>query len=214
MTAAADNLMEDASQLLARMDYLGCEAKCLEALAAARQAENWTDYARILLPLQECRRQRRMIAADGVTRLGTRGRIDNLDDRAAACIVLTHPHSANDAADLIEATRDRHIEVLFADNEPDAATWTLRSFAGPAVTCDVAAPPAAWIDQWLKPDRVIAGQCPADWFINATEALGDSAIAQADDDIQSLEACLDVVTDHEILHQRLGDAARALARTS
>ena len=33
-----DGLMEDASEALARMAYLRCEAKCLEALALARRA--------------------------------------------------------------------------------------------------------------------------------------------------------------------------------
>ena len=66
-----DAIMEDASQALSRMDYLSCETFCLKALSLARRAKRWPVYARILLPLQETRRQRRMIAAAGVIRLGS-----------------------------------------------------------------------------------------------------------------------------------------------
>lgn len=205
-------LMERASQALAQMDYLACEALCIEALHAARDGGDWTEYARILLPLQECRRQRRMIAAEGAIRLGTTG-LDGkpLSDRGAACIVVTHPHTA-EVADQWRA-QHQYVEVLFADNTSDAGTWTLRSTRGPAVTCDVAVPPSAWIDAWLDgKTKPIKGKTPADWFIDATEALGDAALDQSDDTPQGLEACLDVVTDHEILHQRLGAAARSLAQ--
>ena len=57
--------MEHASAALQSMDYAACEAGCLTALAMAGNARRWSDYARILLPLQESRRQRRMIAVDG-----------------------------------------------------------------------------------------------------------------------------------------------------
>jgi len=72
-TATLDALMEDASRALAEMDYLTCESLCLKALAAAREDGNWAYYKRILLPLQEVRRQRRMIAADGDVVLGCTG---------------------------------------------------------------------------------------------------------------------------------------------
>src|SRR5690606_17570305 len=71
MSSTLDDIMERASRSLAAMDYLTCERLCVEALAAARRAQDWSYYARILLPLQEARRQRRLIAADGWVRLGT-----------------------------------------------------------------------------------------------------------------------------------------------
>lgn len=212
MSQDTANLMERASQALAEMDYLTSEALCMEALQAARDRGDWTEYARILLPLQECRRQRRMIAAEGAIRLGTTGIDgDGLVDRGAACIVVTHPHTPDVANQLRE--QSQYVEVLFADNTSDAGTWTLRSTRGPAVTCEVTAPPSAWVGVWLdSKTKPIDGKTPADWFIDATEALGDAALQLSDDTPQGLEACLDVVTDHEILHQRLGAAARALAQ--
>lgn len=245
--------MERASVALARMDYLAAEALCLRALQAARAAADWAYYARILMPLQEARRQRRMIAAEGVIRLGTARLTQSadrwLDSIDAGCIVVTHPHGAADARALEEAARaqQRYIEVLFADNAPDAEMWTLRAHHGPEVRCDRLAPPTAWQDTWLPPGEpadipsdaddardaddaesiddeaeestasAVAAFTPADWFIDATEALGDAALAQVTalpgrrDRIAQLEQMLQVVTDHEILHQRLGDAARAMA---
>jgi len=217
--------MERASEALAHMDYLTAEVQCLEALRTARATQRWSYYARILLPLQEVRRQRRMIAAEGMIRLGAaalEGDVaDWLETLDAGCIVLTHPHTAEDADALEHAARQRrqYVEVLFADNAPDADPWVLRPFNGGDVRCEVSAPPRAWRDRWLDPGENVAptgGATPADWFIDATEALGDAALTRVTAPlgdarrIEQLERMLHVVTDHEILHQRLGDAARAM----
>lgn len=237
MPSVLNDIMERASAALGRMDYLSCEALCLIALAAARNADDWSYYARILLPLQESRRQRRMIAADGLIRLGT----TDLEPPASAwlprlapgCMVVTHPHRPADASSLANNARQRRhcVEVLFADNPARASTWTLRSFNGPAVSCKLAAPPPQWLDRWLDPASARPpppsmptdpkqGTTPTDWFLDACEALGDAALAGVDAQsghrarIEALETMLGVVTDHEILHQRLGDAARAMCATS
>lgn len=254
-----DELMEEASQALVRTDYLRCEELCLEALAEARHRGEWDYYARILLPLQEARRQRRMIAAEGVIRLGTSELASDpsewLDYMPSGCIVVTQPHARDHAASLaLEARagtverreRKKYVEVLYADNLPEAPRWTLRSYAGPDVTCDFPAPPADWLNRWInvpaepaptKPTEAagslshLASQAaaepapeagckrPADWVLDAAEALGDAALARVGDGppspelLRELERCLEVVTDHEIIHQRLAATARALGRT-
>ncbi len=95
-------IMERASVALQAMDYATCEAACLEALRVARHGRQWADYARVLLPLQEARRQRRMNAADGTFRLGTGDLAGGPDSWLAAlapgCIVVTPPHDRADAA--------------------------------------------------------------------------------------------------------------------
>lgn len=215
MSDAIDRIMERASLSLVAMDYLACEDSCLEALAMARDQANWLYYARILLPLQEARRQRRMIAADGAIRLGT-SRLSStpeawLDANHAGCIVLTRPHTRADAAALAKLARQRrlHVEVLFADCHASDNEWTLRSHAGPEADCRIAAPPQATRDVDTR------GGAPAGWFIHATEALGDAALKQIDaplGDVQRItqvERRLAVVTDHEFLHQWLAEAARA-----
>ena len=217
-----DQMMERASEALARMDYLECEARCLDALAIARGRDEWAYYARILLPLQESRRQRRIIATEGTVRLGSSDLAGNpaswLDRLGSGALVVTRPLGPESAQALsaLAQTKRRYVEVLFADNAVQASSWTLKSFAGPAVTCSVAPPPASLIDQWIACDGETPGQpSPSDWFLLAAEALGDAALAQVDPNlggarrVEAIERCLRVVTDHEILHQCLGDAARA-----
>jgi hypothetical protein len=201
------------------MDYPACEALCMQALDAARQAQDWDTYTRIVLPLQEARRQRRMIAAEGVIRLGTTDCDPDarqwLTHIQTGCVVVTQPFDAAAARTLQNEARQGKlfIEVLLADNRADAATWTLRSFASRDVRCQVAAPPQVLRDRWLASSEAGAA---ADWFLDAMEALGDAALAQVEPSLQGalriaeIEKCLQVVTDHEILHQRLGDLARAM----
>lgn len=220
--------MERASEALVKMDYLTCESLCLQALAMAHQQSAWSYYARILLPLQEARRQRRMIAAEGLLRFGTEGLTPPIVHWLAACdtgcIVVTAPHTADDARALDAAARQqrRHVEVLYAAPSPEMGTWTIRSFQGPEVHCTVSAPHDSWQHRWLDPHTPEPGNgagavaTPADWFLNAGECLGDAALAQvrmdlpAHDRLVQLEQMLQVVIDHELLHQRLGDAARAI----
>lgn len=238
MRETLDRTMNWASEALVKMDYLTCEALCLEALAMARQARDWDYYARVLLPLQEARRQRRINAAEGVIRLGTSGLGNDaaawLEQLPAGCVAVTRPHGQEQARTLADAARAarRFVEVLWVDSEPGAPKWTLRSFRGPAVACEIPAPPAAWVGRWLAPGKLdvkqLQGSSPADWFIDATEALGDAALRQvppaaagkpapgaaASDRLSALERCLEVVTDHEIIHQRLGDEARHASASS
>ena len=224
IVTSLDQIMQRATMALTRMDYLSCEEDCLEALREARAAGDWAYYCRVLMPLQEARRQRRMIAAEGTIRLGT-GQLAGpatawLDSIESGCIVVTHPFKIADAQQLEQTARDarRHIEVLYADNPVSADPWTLRSFAGPNVLHSIAPPPTDWIDRWMpaSQDPSTPPPWPADWFVGATEALGDAALRQVDtplgdsERLAALEQRLAVITDHEFLHQRLWDAASAL----
>ncbi len=231
-----DAFMEAASQALAHMDYGVCEQRCLEALAMARSSTDWSYYGRILLPLLEARRQRRMIAAEGVIRLGS---ADLQGDPVAwlgkvnpGCIVLTHPHDRRTARQIdaiVLRNRRFNVQLLLADQHTQVGRWTLKSFGdGPNVSCAMPAPPGAWIDRWIPPkgtsntqpggERARDAAGSADWFLDACERLGDTALAQIAEPpghpgrIQMLERCLHVVADHEKLHQALIDEARMLAQ--
>ena len=224
-----DKVMEQASQALAQMDYLTCEDLCLQTLTLAAAQRNWAYYARVLLPLQEARRQRRLIAAEGVIRLGTSDLVGDpvrwLRQLAPGCVVLTAPHDRPIARRLTKAVRRQrlYVEVLLAEAPPRCPDWTLMSVDGIQVSCVVPAPPSQWTNRWLEsakssdeagPSESSPG--PADWFLDACEALGDAALGQVHVPlgkpmrVMRLERCLEVVTDHEILHQALADAAKAL----
>lgn len=248
MPESLDNTMEEASVALARMDYLECEELCQRSLVTAFHASDWGYFASILLPLQEARRQRRMIAAEGVIRLGS---VDVAESSAAmlrrmpaGCIVLTHPHTSADAVMLVTLARQqrRHVEVLFADNPRSSGRWVL-SWPTPSIRVEINAPPAEWVGRWITPETKAApagaaptlhpvrkplpkptspAQSPADWFLDACEAMGDAALAGIDADkslsprgrLERLWHALLAVTDHERLHQALAAAARDLRRAS
>ncbi|MBB6431313.1 hypothetical protein [Algisphaera agarilytica] len=214
MNQSLDDLMQNASQLLTDMDYLGSEALCLEALALAKEAGDWTAYARIVLPLQECRRQRRLTAADTAVQLGTNA---CWNDPRDGCVAVTKPLDRSAAEGIARSALEykRQVEVLWCDNETREDTWTLATLGDIQVRCSVPAPDADWVNQRLSPGDdgfAAAGH----WFIAASEALGDAALHQIEaplgslDRVEQLEAMLAMVGDHEILHQRLADAARAM----
>ena len=206
MPSTIDDIMELASQSLAQTDYFSCDVFCTQALADAHKQEDWANYARILLPLQEARRQRRMRAADGTIQLGTTDLETSLNAWLMAidhgCIAISHPHQVEDATALDKAARAqrRCVEVLFADNEPTQSSWTLRSLTGPPVNCSFPSPPDP----------------PGDWFLDAGEVLGNAALRGGEAPlgdrhrIDQLEQMLQAVPHHEILLQQLGDAARAM----
>ncbi len=220
MPATIDNLMESAIQALAVMDYARCEALCVSALGQARADRDWIMVRRVLLPLQEARRLKRQIATDGLILLGTPTRVGELEaliaDERCGCIVLTRPYAAKDAAQLDELIRRSHraIEVLFADSEAGDANWLITTFHGPAVNVVMPAP-TPWVGQWVAPLKT-SPPTPAHWFMRASEALGDAALAAVTGPLGSVERfdqlalALSSAGDHEILHQRLAEAAGAV----
>jgi len=239
-----DSLMETATRALMDTDYAQCERRCLEALGLAKAQQAWDVYARVVLPLQEARRQRRMTAAEGRLRLGSAslegGPEAWLSEMpGGGCVVLTRPHGQDDAAKLHELALERElpIEVLWADNDVDAGVWTVRSFVEPALAVDRAGPAEHWRDRWIAPGQslpsappeqsngdspggsdpvVQSSETPADWIMDAMEALGDRALASLTDTedprqrLSRLEACITAAPDHEILHQELAATARQL----
>ena len=106
--------------------------------------------------------------------------------------------------------------MLWCDNPGDADTWSVKTFVGPEVRAAVPAPPPECVGQKLTP-RDPAHAAAAHWFIAASEALGDAAIGSVAspegslERVEQLEALVAAVPDHELLHQALGDAARAAA---
>lgn len=234
MTAIAkqlDPIMEMASQSLAKTDYFACEAACLRALSIARRNRDWPYYARILMPLLESRRQRRMIARDGTVRIGS-AQLESepatwiRQFSAAGCLVITRPHDDEVAKRFAKLVREEclSIEVLLVINENPVSDseWTLSSMTTPKVTCAFPVPQPGWTERWMNSVEAAAATSktgsasPVDWFLDGCEALGDAALASVEaplgdpQRVIDLEQCLGVVTDHEKIHQALSDAALAL----
>ena len=206
-----DAWMERASRALVGMDYFECEALCVEALAEARRRGLWGYYARIVLPLQEARRQRRMAACDGVVLINTVllpiPRL-TLGPGDAGCYAVMPPQDFAFARRLEETGRRARIpvEVLWLEwVERDPDVWEVGTFSGPRVRCrvdgpatedlaDDGQPPGMWpmLCDWVRGGN--RHQSAADraenddrheravrWWLRAHEALGDAAIAAVDE---------------------------------
>ena len=216
------HLMERASLALEAMDYLACEALCLEALRLARSSADWALYARVLLPLQESRRQRRLIAAEGPILLGTAAPVSQaaIAGLRAGCVVLSAPLGPAQALALHREARaaHRHIEVLYASHAPGLGPWRLSPYTGLQTDCVRPAPEPDLTHRPLDPATdPAAHRRAASWFLAASEALGDAACAAAlarvgasspAQRVAALEEALHAVDSHELLHQALWSAAR------
>lgn len=182
--APIDELMEAASVALVERRYLDCERLCRDAVTIARRAGDYERLGRIMLPLQECRRQRRQIAAEhGVTVLGgaTRRPPEQIiDDHPRGCLLLTDPpYQAADATALRTLARERGlmVEVLLLDQPGLVAAFERAAEdRGDAAIARLAGEPG--------PERVV-------------ETLLDE---------------LDAIGDHEKAHQRVAEAARQAAK--
>lgn len=84
-------LCQHGQELLADTDYLGAERALVEAEQLARKSSDWDTLARLYMPLQEARRQRRQLCGEGtvVLDLVAESKEDRLVGRH---IVENYPH--------------------------------------------------------------------------------------------------------------------------
>ena len=88
---ALQELCESGQALLMRMDYLAAEAALGEAERQAWELRDWDTLARLYMPLQEARRQRRLRCGEGtvVLDLVAEGADDRVDGRR---VLENFPH--------------------------------------------------------------------------------------------------------------------------
>jgi hypothetical protein len=230
--------MEQASQHLVRRHYFEAEVACLEALRKAQAIRDYDRIARIVLPLQEARRQKRDMAIDADAVFLVDAEVPTGKKVVAGCYLVAPPRVGVDGRALREEADKKHVPIVVAVREPTTRDnlWpivavgpvTIRakvnppSAAKPKLTKKTPAKKAASKGKPVKPaaEEPVGGVPPLpspEWFIYANELLGDAAIAslsqrhpvlQVDELIELLQAH----PDHEKLHQRLEEAARAAAR--
>lgn len=194
--------MERASEALTGTRYFECEALCVEALAIAHSTQDYERMARILLPLQEARRQKRQLAQDAgkVRRLSSPEEIEPLLNESkrieAGFYLIEPPLVGADGRELREKANAAEVPVCIVVREPETQTgqWPV-VMVGP-VTVRTRVSPAG---------KKVAVR----WMLEAGEALGDRAIASVDaglcaaDRVERLYELLATVVDHEKLHQAL-----------
>lgn len=206
--ATIDEIMVAASEALEDTRYWECEAMCLRALEKAYTSGDYERMARIVMPLQEARRQKRQMAEaasenSGVTVLSERptgpGEAPGLTE--PGCYLLQPPLVGADGRELRDRADRDAIPVFILVREPTTRTGTCPVvMIGPVtVRTQVELP-----DDEEHPSLA--------WFISAHEALGDTAVASVPRDAseeQRITHCyerLATVTEHEKLHQALEEA--------
>lgn len=200
-----DALMEKASEALADTNYFACERLSLEALRMTHSVEDYERMARILLPLQEARRQKRLAVVDtGAMHILNAAPSDGDLEIEAGCWLIEPPLVGADGRRLRERADREEIPVLVVVREPltQLKRWPI-VMIGPVTVRTQIAPP-----EEITPE----------WMLEANEALGDEAIAGVDPDLPAstrVDRLLDrlgAVPEHEKLHQALEAACHDAMR--
>lgn len=235
------NLCDVGQRQLMRMEYLACERTLVRAETIALERADFDTLARLYMPLQECRRQRRQLCGEGVVKLDllAAGQDDTLKPEQ---IIADYPHgqllvagwgSIEPALRLrqLQSERALYVETFLAAVYPvgDALAVAI------VPTADVALPAAD--DQSIDQ---LASRLPAHSIVMHANALprgeprGDGAtyantmsmwerlhlpflsIADTQADpvrkIQGYRRSIEVDYACELAHQKLADVAKTLAK--
>ncbi|HMN42655.1 MAG TPA: hypothetical protein PKE29_17580 [Phycisphaerales bacterium] len=223
-----DAMMDQASRALVSRDYFGAEKLALSALRRAHHDADYERMARIILPLQEARRQKREMAFDTKRVFVVDGEIPHGRGLVSGCYLVTPPRVGADGRMLRDAADEKRAPVFVLVREPPTrdGLWpivavgpvTVRAKVGPFVAPPPPAPKASAKGKARgekgAPAASAAGVPSVRWFVAAGEALGDEAIGQvcvtlpAAVRVSALMDRLESVPHHEKLHQRLEEACR------
>jgi hypothetical protein len=192
--------MEEASRALSNGDYFVCERAASNALQMAFQREDYERMTRILLPLEEARRQKRLAAVD-TGRLKILDTSEQLDDPIeSGCYLLEPLLVAADGRNLRDRANEEEIPVLVIVHEPVTRTghWPL-AMVGP-VTVRTRVDP---------PEKVTI-----EWLLAASEALGDMVDPELETPslVSNIYDRMQTCVDHDGLHQVLMKACALAAR--
>jgi len=215
-----DRLMERASGALESMRYFEAEKAAATALRRAHAASDFERMARIVLPLQEARRQKRQLAVDSGARFiyaslsGRRGGIK------PGCYLFQPTLIAADARAFRETADAKGIPVFVITREPltREGKWPVVGVNGTISVRTRVDPPVKLerVEGAVTRDAVDEASEPpsAPWFEGAAEALGDTALARLKPEdpaawrVDDLMEFLECHPDHEKLHQGLADECR------
>lgn len=117
-----DGLMERASAALVARAYFQCERLCVDALNVAHHARDYERMARVLLPLQEARRQKRQLAVDAGRVVVVDGDLPLPGDLKPGCYLVRPPRVGLDGQMLRESLDGAEIAGLVVTREPTTRT--------------------------------------------------------------------------------------------
>ena len=196
--------MEDASQALARGEYLFAALACKDALLIAREQDDFDRMKRICLPMLEAQRYIRQHALETNTIYYIKGSADIPADPDSACYLFAPNFVGADARRFRSAANDAGIGAFVLTREPTTSKglWPIVAVGERVVRIQIKPPP---------------NDTPtANWFAQASEQLGDQAITDSlnasdpddpkqwivDDFLDRLDAC----PEHEKFIKALSDA--------
>lgn len=204
-----DDLMESASEALAKTNYFEAERLASGALAMAWQDGDYERMARIIMPLQESRRQRVQQAFDaGFVAVMDGDPISEETVVEPGYYLVRPPRVGADARRLRVAGLNQEVPILVVCREPTTAIRLC-----PIVSTLPGTSYRTKIDLPEDPD-----QPDLSWFAGAIEMLGDTAIEDmdparpVDKRIEYLMECLNAIPEHEGLHHALEVTCREAAR--
>jgi hypothetical protein len=230
-----DRTMERASKALEKTDYFLAERLALDALRRAHDAGDYQRMSRIVLPLQEARRQKRQLATDhagAAALIIADARFLDADPPLAGCFLFQPPLIGADGRTYRETADAAEVPAFILTREPMTrdGLWPVVAVGAIALRTKVPPPsdpappwPARRLETGMTRDdvRPETHTIPIAWFESAAEALGDAAIARlqpADPaawQVADLMEFLEAHPDHEKLHQRLEEACnRAIHETA
>ncbi|MFT5424934.1 MAG: hypothetical protein ACI89L_002737 [Phycisphaerales bacterium] len=215
-----DGLMEQASISLAETRYFDAADHAAEAMKLARRAADFERMARICMPLQEARRQVRLQAEDAGVVCVAKSEGELPGEVLSGCYLFQPPLLGIDGRRLREIAHDEGVPVFVITREPMTrdGRWPIVAVGQVVVRAKVAPPEGVQrVETGMRKDNFEGTTVPLEWIQMCGEALGDAAIADAEevagDDpaaflVDDLVERLDAVVDHERLHQRLEAACR------
>lgn len=233
-TAKIDALMEQSSAALVKRDYFAAERLASSALRRAYAAGDFERMARIVLPLQEARRQKRDLAVDSGKIYVVDSELPQGKTLKPGCYLISPPRVGVDGRLLREMADEREVPTVVIVREPSSreGLWPIVA-VGPVTVRTKVAPPPPKAEPKKKPAKKTASkkgqaadppelavapigspELTTAWFLSTSELLGDAAIAQiaatlpAASRVDALMDRLEAHPDHEKLHQRLAEACR------
>ncbi len=210
--------MERAGAALESTDYPAAERLAQEALELAQRSRDYSRMSRIVMPLEEARRQKRLIAADA----GVQGVLTEPPGEGWAVApgvwIVAPPLVGADARELRRIADEQGVCSLILTREPEtrAGEWPIVVIGRTTVRAYIEPPRSKRGRSGAKPE-VPADVSPdiipdAAWSLAAAEALGDAAIETVDPAKPAsvrVDLLVDLVAtlrDHDKLHQALAAA--------
>lgn len=199
--------MEKSEAALRRGAWFEAERLAGKALGVARVEDDFDAMARIVLPLQESRRQRLAAAFEHRKVRRAEAAVTEQDRVEPGIHVVSPPLVGADARRLRLLALEQEVPVAVLCHEPLTRLQE----------CPIVAIGPVTIRTRIAPPRRPEAPTPS-WVAKALEQLGDRAIEDLDPGqdllkrIDHLINCLETHPDHEKLHQTLAESCREAAR--